>query len=310
MGGFAALVYTAVVVGVGAVVGERTGSNVVLAAVATAVLALGFQPVLGWARRLGRRIAYGAPSLRELEVGLALRCLGSFRVFRDGQPVSATAWQSKKARTLLKILVARRGRSTPRALIMELLWPDDDPEKLSNRLSVALATVRTVLDPDKTHLAGHFITADNDAMRLDLDNVAVDVEDFLAGATAALALARQGRRDEAAPGLTVAAARYAGDFLEEDIYEDWSADLREEARALYTEVVRALAEISVEAGHRDAAVVHYLHLLAKDPWDEGAHLGIVHCLQESGRHGEARRHYRGYAAKMAELDLPAAPFPT
>ena len=44
--GFAALVYAATVVGVGAVVGDRTGSNVVLTAVATAVVALGFQPVL------------------------------------------------------------------------------------------------------------------------------------------------------------------------------------------------------------------------------------------------------------------------
>ena len=307
--GFAALVYAAVVVGVGAAVGNSTGSNVVLAAVATSVVALAFQPVLGWARRLGRRIAYGAPSPHEDEVGLALRCLGVFRVFRDGHPVPTTAWQSKKARTLLKILVARRGRSTPRVLLSEELWPDEDPAKLSNRLSVALATARAVLDPDKAYDADHFITADKDAMRLRLENVAVDVEDFLADAAPALAMVRDGRRAEAAPALAAAAAAYAGDFLEEDAYEDWSRDLRDEARATYIGVVRALAEISAGAGQRDAAIVHYLQLLAKDPWDEGAHLGIVRSLEGARRHGEARRHYRGYAARMAELDLPAAPFP-
>jgi DNA-binding SARP family transcriptional activator len=307
--GFAALVYAAVVVGVGAAVGNSTGSNVVLAAVATAVVALAFQPVLGRARRLGRRIAYGAPSPHEHEVGLALRCLGVFRVFRDGNPVAVTAWQSKKARTLLKILVARRGRSTPRALLAEELWPDDDPAKLSNRLSVALATARAVLDPDKAHDPDHFIAADKDAMRLRLEHVAVDVEDFLAAAAPALAMVREGRQDTAGPALIEAAAGYAGDFLEEDAYEDWARDLRDEARATYIGVVRALAEISVDAGHGDAAVVHYLQLLAKDPWDEGAHLGIVRSLESSRRHGEARRHYRDYAARMAELDLPAAPFP-
>jgi hypothetical protein len=36
----------------------------------------------------------------------------------------------------------------------------------------------------------------------------------------------------------------------------------------------------------------------------------VLSLEESGRHGEARRHYRGYAARMTELGLPIAPFPT
>jgi DNA-binding SARP family transcriptional activator len=307
--GFAAVVYAAVVVGVGAAVGNSTGSNVVLAAVATAVVALAFQPVLGRARRLGRRIAYGAPSPHEDEAGVALRCLGVFRVFRDGHPVAATAWQSKKARTLLKILVARRGRSTPRALLAEELWPDDDPAKLSNRLSVALATARAVLDPDKTRDSDHFIAADKDAMRLRLEHVAVDVEDFLAAATPALALARDGRAVEARPALTEAATSYGGDFLEEDAYEDWSRDLRDEARATYIGVVRALAEISTADGHGDAAVVHYLQVLAKDPWDEGAHLGIVRSLEAARRHGEARRHYRDYTARMAELDLPAAPFP-
>jgi DNA-binding SARP family transcriptional activator len=308
--GFAVAVYGVLVVGVGAVVGNRTGSNVVLASIATAVVAFAFPVVLGRARSIGRRIAYGAPSPHELETGVALRCLGAFRVFRDGNPVPATAWQSKKARSLLKILVARRGRSTPRAMLMEMLWPDDDPAKLANRLSVALATVRAVLDPDKTHPADHYISAEKDAMRLDLERVAVDVEDFLAGAGSALSLVRDGRPTEGEGGLTVAAAMYAGDFLEEDLYEDWSHDLRDEARAVYIEVVRSLAEISREAGHPDAAIVHYLRLLAKDPWDEGAHIGLVRTLDGSGRRGEARRHYRGYAARMDELDLPVAAFPT
>lgn len=202
--GFAALVYAATVVGVGAVVGDRTGSNVVLTAVATAVVALGFQPVLRWARRLGRRIAYGTPAPHEQAVGLAIRCLGAFRMFRDGRPVPATAWQSKKARTLLKILIARRGRSTPRALLMEELWPEDDPAKLSNRLSVALATARG--DPDKAYAADHHIAADKDAMRLDLGHIALDVEDFLARATSGLSLSRDRQPDQAAPVLTAAAA--------------------------------------------------------------------------------------------------------
>ena len=72
---------------------------------------------------------------------------------RDGEVVLATAWQSKKARDLLKILVARRGRPTTRETFFELLWPDEDPEPLGNRLSVAQATVRSVLDPERTYPA-------------------------------------------------------------------------------------------------------------------------------------------------------------
>ncbi|HEV7452474.1 MAG TPA: tetratricopeptide repeat protein, partial [Pseudonocardiaceae bacterium] len=75
-----------------------------------------------------------------------IQALGVFRVIRDGVPVPNTAWKSKKARDLLKILVARR-RSTPRDQLMELLWPEVDPAVAGNRLSVLLSTVRDALQP-------------------------------------------------------------------------------------------------------------------------------------------------------------------
>src|SRR6185369_7923057 len=58
---------------------------------------------------------------------VVLEALGSFRVLRNGQPVPITDWQSKKARDLLKMLVARRGRPVPRETLIEALWPDQDP---------------------------------------------------------------------------------------------------------------------------------------------------------------------------------------
>lgn len=49
--------------------------------------------------------------------------------------------------------------------------------------------------------------------------------------------------------------------------------------------------------------------LARDPFDEGAHLGLVAALVAAGRHGEARRRYGFYATKMEEISVEAAPFP-
>jgi two-component SAPR family response regulator len=70
-------------------------------------------------------------------------------------------------------------------------------------------------------------------MRLDLEHVAVDVEDFRRRAREGLALDRERRTDEAVAALAEAEALYVGDFLE-DLYEDWAADLREEARGPLT----------------------------------------------------------------------------
>jgi DNA-binding SARP family transcriptional activator len=52
-----------------------------------------------------------------------------------------------------------------------------------------------------------------------------------------------------------------------------------------------------------------LRILDVDPYDEEAHLDLVRALIAQRRHGEARRAYRTYCAKLAELDLEPAPFP-
>ncbi len=62
-------------------------------------------------------------------------------------------------------------------------------------------------------------------------------------------------------------------------------------------------------GDADGATRYYLRILERDPYDEGAHLGLVAALVAAGRHGEARRRYGFYAAKMEEISVEAAPFP-
>jgi ATP/maltotriose-dependent transcriptional regulator MalT/DNA-binding SARP family transcriptional activator len=233
---------------------------------------------------------------------LEIQTLGRFAVLRDGLPVPLAEWQSKKARDLLKLLVARRGKTAPREFLIEALWPDEDPRKTSNRLSVALNVVRGVLDPQGRSGADRFVAADRDGVRLELANVAVDVETFLKLAEAGLR-AGSAAAEAAQPQLEVAEAAYHGDFLEEDRYEDWATALRDEARSTYLEVARALALAGQETTR------YHLRILALDPYDEDTHLDLVSRLTGSGRHGEARRAYRRYVQKMGEIGVEPAAFP-
>ena len=256
----------------------------------------------------GYRTALSSLLPREVGQPLVVQSLGRFRVVRGGEPVPLAAWQSRKARDLLKILVARRGRPTPREYVMEMLWPEQSPARLGNRLSVLLSTVRTVLDPEKRFEADHFVAADRGSLWLQGENLVVDVERFLSAASAALASLREdssGARAE----LIAAEAAYSGDFLEEDAYEEWALPLREEARVVYTEVARALAETSARDGEADAATRYYLRVLERDPFDEPAHLGLVAALEGAGRHGEARRRFRAYCSRMETIGVESASFP-
>jgi DNA-binding SARP family transcriptional activator/tetratricopeptide (TPR) repeat protein len=252
--------------------------------------------------------AVRASLARESTPPVAIHTLGGFRVLRYGEPVPLSDWQSKKARDLLKILVARRGRPAPRELLMEILWPEDDPGKLPSRFSVALAVLRSVLDPEKRFGPDHFVHGEDAAVRIDLAHVPVDVESFLAAASEGLALA-QTHQPEAADRLAAAEAAYTGDFLEEDLYEEWAIPLREEAQAAYIQVARALAAAADARGDYDAQARYLLRVLVRDPYDEPAHVALVGSLAFAGRHGEARRFYRAYCDRMHEIGVEPAPYP-
>jgi DNA-binding SARP family transcriptional activator/tetratricopeptide (TPR) repeat protein len=240
---------------------------------------------------------------------IAIEALGGFRVLRDGSAVPRSEWRSRKARDLLKMLVARHGRPVPRDALIEALWPGEDPLRCANRLSVALSTLRGVLDPQRRFGADHFVASSGGAVALDRDHVAVDLEAFLQDAVDGLALREEGRAADAHDRLLAAEAAYAGDLLEEDLYEDWAVGPREDARDVYVRVARCLAADAREAGDHDGAVRFLLRVLERDAYDEEAHLALVAAYSDAGRHGEARRAFRAYRARMDEIGVEPASFP-
>jgi DNA-binding SARP family transcriptional activator len=71
----------------------------------------------------------------------------------------------------------------------------------------------------------------------------------------------------------------------------------------------ALADLALGARDHDGAARYLLRVLARDPYDERAHLHLVTALSAAGRHGEARRMYRAYCGRMAEIAVEPAAFP-
>ena len=160
--------------------------------------------------------------------------------------------------------------------------------------------------PRKRFGSAHFVAGDSAVLSLDLSDVELDVEDFLVQATAGLAAtSEQDGRD----ALLDAEAAYGGDFLAEDLYADWAVGLREEARAAYVAVAKALAELELAEGRQDASARYLRRVIEREPHDEGAQLGLVSVLAAAGQHGEARRAYSAYVRKMDEIDVEAAPYP-
>jgi ATP/maltotriose-dependent transcriptional regulator MalT/DNA-binding SARP family transcriptional activator len=241
---------------------------------------------------------------------VSIETLGAFRVLRDGVPVPRTAWQSRKARELVKLLVARRGRPTAREWLAERLWPDTEAATAAKRLNVMASTVRTIIDPDRALPADHVLVSERDTLQLDLRHVTVDVEELFREVDRASRLDQEGHHEEALVAWRSAERRYRGDFCEDEVYADWAVGVREEARAAYAQAVARLAEDATAAGRHDEAVRFWLRLLERDPYDERAHLALVTSLLAAGRRGEARRRYQTYVERARELGVEPTAFAT
>ena len=252
------------------------------------------------------RVREPAPSPTALAVGT----LGSFSVTRDGTPLVVRDWRSRKVRDLFKILVARQGRALTRDVALDLLWPGADgchDEQQRSRLSVTLSTLRKVLDPDKRFPPDHYIRADGRALVLRIGHLAIDVIDLLDTVRQAQDAADRGDWVEADRLLGVPQAAYPGDFLEDDLFEDWAVDCRELARSAAVRAARLRVE---SAGHRadtDRVARHLEALLHLDPYDEPAWLALLAALSGLRRHGEVRRHHTRYAARMREIGVVPQP---
>lgn len=235
--------------------------------------------------------------------------LGGFSV-TSGDGVVA-AWKSRKARTLLKMLLARRGAALARESAMELLWPGQDPRLLRNRFAVATTAVRKALDPHRRQPSDGFLVANEQVLRLRVERLSVDVEDFLMLAERArTAPAAASGPDSREQLLRRAAAGYTGDAFADEPYAAWAEQVRRQAHLAFFSVSHALAEVVAGQDDQLGRVQLYRGILAKDPFDLHAHDGLVDALSELGAAAHIAAAQQERQRRIAELGIGVPPSPS
>lgn len=228
-----------------------------------------------------------------------IQVLNGFSVVaNDG---TAPRWQSRKARQLLKILVARRGAAVSRETVMDHLWPDHAPDALANRFSVAMSSVRRALDPGGLAPRDTYLIYTDGLIRLNPDVVDIDVVAYLRATETALAsnAPPSVRRAQLADAL----ALYTGEPLHEEREEVWSDDLRRDAHLAFFSSAHALAELLTDPDDLPERIDTYRRILALDPYDQRAHEGLIDSLTAAGSHGLAERARAEAGERMRELGV-------
>jgi DNA-binding SARP family transcriptional activator len=233
---------------------------------------------------------------------LSIYCMGGFKVYRGSTPVRDAEWKSKRAKTMLKLLAAQEGQKLPREQAIELLWPEDAAKNPAT-FNAMLHRVRKVLEPAASRDV-FCLQRDGDSIGLNQDVVWTDVGQFRAHLDRAARLKARNSREELLLEYERALALYQGDFLSEDVYCDWSTDVRDHLRTSYLRVLEEAGELAESAGDRDKALQFYERMFLAEPSNEKACQWLMARYQSLGRRGEAVRAYeRCERALSRDMDL-------
>lgn len=153
---------------------------------------------------------------------LKISCLGKFEVSIGGRKLPQSRLRSAKAMKLFKYLVLKRDQGfIPKEVLIEILWPDEDPDKTNSRFHVAMNSLRKALEPGlKRGIPSSYVLRQGDAYRLDIGSGgSIDFQEF----SSELQLAEKSEQKSSDDALTCylrAESIYGGMLFEEDPYED------------------------------------------------------------------------------------------
>jgi DNA-binding SARP family transcriptional activator len=242
---------------------------------------------------LALAVETGSPAARALEgssLPVALALLGRFELTEGGR---ALPLGSGQAAQLVKLVAVSGGRIHAEQAI-EALWPDSDPAAGRNRLRTVLGRLREAAQ-DAVHREGELLCL--------AANVRVDLAQFQQESRQALALS-YGDPSAAVAVARSAIARYRGDLLPHDLYEDWSDAPREEARRTMLELLDLCAAAAAERGDLDEARRMVERTIELAPYDDDRYLKVASILHEQGRRGAALSVLRRARSTLAELGVP------
>ena len=113
----------------------------------------------------------------------------------------------------------------------------------------------------------------------------LDFEEFEKHVQTGRQLEDAGRLAEAVAEYSIAEGLYQGDFLVEDLYEDWPSLQRQHLRNLYLDIADRLSAYYVQQREYTAAIALCQKILAKDNCYEEAYRRLMQCyLAQEQRH--------------------------
>src|SRR5215213_3040078 len=223
-----------------------------------------------------------------VQPSLQVRFFGHFEMICEGETMPLG--RNGKALTILKYLLANHTRPVSQDHLMGWLWPESNLKKARWSLNSAIHTLRKLLSACPSPTPLNYVVLEEGYYRLcPFIQIATDVEDFDDLYERGRALERASRMEEASEHYEKAIELYRGDYLIEDLYEDWTMVERERLSNAYMDMLGRLALYYMEVGQHQESIQACYRVLEKDRCHEDSFRLLMRCYVKLGLRGRALR---------------------
>lgn len=250
-----------------------------------------------------------------MKIELRIHTLGGFRAWLGEGEIPPSAWVREKALHLIQLLVTKRKKRLHKEQIIQLLWPELEPETGDRDFRVALNALQRTIEPDRPPRApSKFIIRSELTYQLNREVIWIDIDEFESHIIAGNQVYQEmvlgsgtGANSEAIAQYAAAIALYEGDYLPERRYEDWTAGERERLRTLALGGMTQLAEMLVGTNPLESLRLTQ-RALALDPVWESAYRIEMQAYLVTGNRPMAIRTYQN-CVRAIEDEFGLEPLP-
>lgn len=215
---------------------------------------------------------------------IRVQTLGSFQLWRAGEPVTSKEWGRDVAIQLFQFFVTNRHRhGLHKEQIIDRIWSEMDGKAGQQNFKVAHHGMTKVLEPErKSRTESKYIIRQGVTYQLNFDDIWIDVEAL----DQFIALGNQSILEN--PKLAQVAYREAvelhqGIYLPSRLYEDWSSEERERIQLLTLGAFISLSEILVKENPLECVRLTQQALQIDSTWEDAYRIQMEAYLEKGNR---------------------------
>ncbi|WP_309121770.1 response regulator [Paenibacillus sp.] len=250
-------------------------------------------------KRIQDRLGGGANPAASATPALRMKLFQQVLIEADGKPFAPVRWRTAKAQELFLYLLQHRGQLVRKSALVELLWPEYEPNKAFSQLYTAVYHIRKTLEPMSTRFQ---LSNATEGYILDVDHVRLDVEEWEQRLQSLLPV-----DDRTIEEIEQVMAAYTGDYLQDYEYV-WAESERFRLKLLWIRAMTELAEWYTSCRNYPKAIEKYFEICSRQPSAEEARFALMKLYAATNNHVSVHRQYRELTTVLLE-EVSESPSP-